>query len=189
MSHRSNGSDRRLARRLRRRRYRLTEIETRARVHEFGLAAPGAVPTDETQKLIEQLRDQLLRKQAEFENFRKRTQRDQAQKIELGNKDLVEQLLPVLDNFERAIATPGESVDALLSGIRMVQKQFLDALGAGGLEKIESQGQPFDPNLHEAVTAGPAEDLPENHIAEVFQEGYTLKGKLLRPAMVKVARD
>lgn len=140
------------------------------------------------QELAARLQDQLLRSQAEFENFRKRTRRDMQQNIELANRDLLEKILPVLDNFSRALANPGSSVEALHDGLQMVDKQLIDLLAAQGLQKIEALGQPFDPNLHEAIATDHSDEYPENHVIEVLQDGYTLNGRLLRPAMVRVAR-
>ena len=135
-----------------------------------------------------QLKEQLLRTQAEFDNFRKRTRREMQQQTEMANQALVEALLPVLDNFERAISAPGETVEALLTGVQMVRKQLVDILEQAGLERVDALGQPFDPNLHEAVATGEAGETPDNHVMEVLQPGYLLKGRLVRPAMVRVAR-
>lgn len=146
-----------------------------------------AVAGEEEEK-VERLREQLMRLQAEFDNFRKRQRRDEQQRTEMANQKLIEQLLPVIDNFDRALATPGSSVEALASGIQMVRQQLVDSLAKMGLEKTEALGQTFDPNLHEAVSMAPAGDYPENQIVEVFQDGYTLHGRLLRPAMVRVAK-
>ncbi|MCE5231186.1 nucleotide exchange factor GrpE [bacterium] len=141
------------------------------------------------QELAAKLQDQLLRTAAEFENFRKRTRRDMQQNIESANRDLLEAVLPVLDNFGRALANPGSSVEALHDGLQMVDKQLIDTLGRFGLQKIEALGQPFDPNLHEAIATDASEEYPDNHVIEVLQDGYTLNGRLLRPAMVRVARN
>lgn len=159
-------------------------------------APPGEhsphIPKDpsfaESAKQVALLKDHLLRNQAEFDNFRKRTKRESQLQSELANKALIESLLPALDNFERALANPGQSIDGLLSGIQMVRKQLMDALAASGLERIEAVGQPFDPHVHEAVATGEAGEIPDNHVLEVMQPGYSLKGKLIRPAMVRVAR-
>ncbi|HOE97380.1 MAG TPA: nucleotide exchange factor GrpE [Candidatus Sumerlaeota bacterium] len=204
MGERIYGVDHRLARRLRRRVYRATEAETAAAAHlcdEHGHShhhghgdhgghrhhGPGAVIEENEQ--LERLKDQLLRAQAEFENYRKRVRRDQEQQIAQAQMKLIEQLLPVLDNFERALANPGESVEALLQGLQMVQKQMSQVLEQNGLEKVPAMGQPFDPNLHEAVATDPADaEHPENTVTEVFQDGYRMGNRLLRPAMVKVAR-
>ncbi len=191
MNKKDNTCDRRLALRLRRRHYHMAEPVSAT------LASPGAghahaghhAHRAESEKAADHLREQLARMQAEFENFRKRTRRDEQQKLDLANQELLKQLLPVLDNFDRAIQNPGESVPSLLSGIDMVRKQLADILKQQGLEKVEAVGQSFNPNLHEAVTMEPAsDDNPANTVTCVFQEGYTLKGRLIRPAMVKVAQ-
>ncbi len=140
------------------------------------------------QELAARLQDQLLRSQAEFENFRKRTRQKAQEQVEAANRDLLESLLPVLDNFSRALASPGDSADALRSGIEMVRKQMMDQLGQHGLTRVEALGQPFDPNLHDAVATEKSSEYPENHVIEVMLDGYRLKDRLLRPAMVKVAR-
>lgn len=139
-------------------------------------------------KHLAQMKEQLLRTQAEFDNFRKRTKREAQQLAETANKSLIESLLPALDNFERALANPGNSLDGLLSGIQMVRKHLMDVLASSGLERIEATGMPFDPHVHEAVATGEAGEVPDNHVMEVMQPGYSLKGKLIRPAMVRVAR-
>ncbi len=188
--------DHRLARRLRRQNYAEAAAPGVVENHEpaphsHPHAAHESVHTKELkrhQELAARLQDQMLRTQAEFENYRKRTRRDQQQQVEQANKDLLESLLPMLDNFGRALANPGNSIEGLLAGLEMVHKQALDLLALAGLERIEALGQPFDPNLHEAVGTAEAGEVPDNHVADVLQDGYMLKGRLLRPAMVRVAR-
>ncbi len=129
----------------------------------------------------------LQRMQAEFANFKKRTMRDQAAHAERANEGLVEQLLPVLDNFELALM----SLDAELSekvrkGIELVYADFLGVLEKAGLGRIAAEGAPFDPNEHEAVMQEDGDGEPV--VADVMRTGYTLKGRVLRPAMVKVTR-
>lgn len=199
----SSGSQHRLKNRLRRRQYRLNGAEAtglagggafepqdlgEAEVIDVADAGAGEAQ-DEAAKQVEVLKDQLVRQAAEFDNFRKRQKRDETQRIELANLKLVEAMLPVVDNLDRAMAHPGESVESLLTGLTMVRKQFLDLLAQNGLEKVDALGQPFDPNVHEAVSMEPATpETPENHILAVFQDGYRLRGRLLRPAMVQVAK-
>ena len=189
--------DHRLARRLRRQHYRLAEVEkrsaqsplARAAITSAALGAKHGAPATEAEKMMDHLREQFARTQAEFDNYRKRQRREEQQRTDLAAQRLVEQLLPVLDNFDRALKNPGDNVPSLLSGIEMVHKQFADALRQAGLEKIEALGAPFDPNLHEAVSAiPPAAGQSDNTVIEVFQDGYVLKGRLIRPAMVQVAR-
>lgn len=151
--------------------------------HAFEHAPSAVIESDQA---VARLKEQLMRSTAEFENFRKRQRREQQNKIELANMRMLEELLPVLDNFQRAFDQPGESVESLLSGIQMVHQQLLELLKKNGLEPIDANDQPFDPNLHEAVSVEPADGRPENHVVEVLQEGYQIKGRLLRPAMVKV---
>lgn len=184
--------DRRLKHRLRRDRHVEGPLEAAAPVETQPPRRPhaeaGHKETKHHQELAARLQDQLLRTAAEFENFRKRTRRDMQQTVELANRDLLEKILPVLDNFGRALSNPGSSVEALHDGLQMVDKQLIDVLGTFGLEKIDALGQPFDPNLHEAIATGSADEYPDNHVIEVLQDGYTLNGRLLRPAMVRVAR-
>ena len=182
--------NRRLLYRLRRQHYQMLQAETAGQVHD--LTHEGTIHHHghkaEADKVAEQLREQITRLQAEFDNYRKRVRRDEQQRINLATQGLVESMLPVLDNFQRAVDNPGESVEALLVGIEMVHKQLIDILAQNGLTRIEAVGQPFDPNLHEAVTTEQTDQMPENHVVAILQEGYRLKDRLIRPAMVKVAR-
>lgn len=182
--------NRRLLYRLRRQHYQLLQAETAGQVHDLSHEGPihHHGHKAEADKVAEQLREQLTRLQAEFDNYRKRVRRDEQQRINFATQGLVESMLPVLDNFQRAVENPGESVEALLMGIEMVHKQLIDILAQNGLTRVEAVGQPFDPNLHEAVTTEQTDQVPENHVVAVLQEGYRLKDRLIRPAMVKVAR-
>jgi molecular chaperone GrpE len=136
------------------------------------------------------LYDQLLRRQAEFENYRRRIDREKVESYARARGEVLLELLPVVDNFERALSSLEKSeTDAagLRHGIELIHKQFKDALTKFGLEPVESVGQVFDPHLHEAVTIEPTDEHEENTIIEEFQRGYKLGEKLLRPAKVKVA--
>ena len=154
------------------------------------------VPSDteiEIQKLVEErdsLQDRLVRKQAEFENFRKRADRERSEYIQQASAELMRELLNVLDSFDLAMKnTPNEQSGSedIRRGVDLVYKQFLDALGRFGLKSIEANGQAFDPNFHQAISTVPSADVPENTVVEEFRRGYTLNGKLLRPAMVSVS--
>lgn len=152
---------------------------------------------------VQQLRQQLeaaraeaeanyqrfLRAQADFENFRRRTRQEKEEWLKYASVPLIEALLPVLDNFERAIEAgrASDPASSLLQGIEMVYKQFKDALAAQGLEEIECLGQPFDPFQHEAVMREPSEEHPEGTVIGVLQKGYRVKDRVIRPAMVKVS--
>jgi molecular chaperone GrpE len=134
--------------------------------------------------------DQLLRRQAEFENFRKRFDRERTEIYQRTRAEVLLELLPVLDNFERALVsleTSGDDAEALSQGVTLIHKQFKDAMTKMGLQPVESVGKSFDPNVHEAITVEPSDEHEENTIIEEFQRGYRLGDRLLRPARVKVA--
>jgi molecular chaperone GrpE len=136
------------------------------------------------------LYDQLLRRQAEFENYRRRIDRERSESYARARAEVVLELLPVVDNFERAISSlekSGGDAESLRHGVELIHKQFKDALTKFGLEPVESVGQAFDPHVHEAVTIEPTDKHKENTVIEEFQRGYKLGEKLLRPAKVKVA--
>ena len=126
----------------------------------------------------------LQRLQADFENFRKRSSKERVELLSSANSDLVTSLLPVMDNFKRAL--DGQEKSKFTEGIQMILKQFKEILEKEGLKEIECLNQPFDPNFHDAVMQGEEEGVPENTVVEVFQTGYTFKDKVIRPAMVKV---
>jgi molecular chaperone GrpE len=132
---------------------------------------------------------QLQRLQAEFDNYRKRTQKEKAELIKYASERLVEELLPVLDNFDRAVSAAKDNPDftAFSQGIEMILRQMQAALNKEGLKAMDAVGQPFDPNLHDAVLRVASDEHPENTVVEEIQKGYFLKEKVLRPCMVKVA--
>ena len=134
------------------------------------------------------LRERLLRLQADFENFKKRIDRERFDHFRYATFDLVGRILPVLDNFERALtaARPGASGDALIEGVALIQRQLLAELEAEGLRGMESVGELFDPERHEAVATDPDSPLPPHTVTHVFQRGYFLHDRVLRPAMVRV---
>jgi len=150
--------------------------------------------TDTTQREMEELKqekdelyDRLLRVQAEYDNFKKRTQKEKESDRKYRSKDLVEELLPVLDNFERALQVEAtDETKGLIDGITMVYNQFQDALKSQGVEVIEAEGKEFDPNIHHAVMQADEDELDPNIVVEELQKGYMLKDKVVRPAMVKV---
>ena len=136
----------------------------------------------------EALYQRLLRLQAEFENFRKRTEREKQDFFDYALTDFVRKLLPVLDAFERGLeVAEGETVADFKTGFQLVLKQFTDVLNQAGLEPIESSGQIFDPNLHQALLREETEAVADNQIIGELQPGYTFKGRLLRPSLVRVA--
>lgn len=133
--------------------------------------------------------DRLARLQAEFENARKRTAREQQDFREYAVADAIKALLPSLDSFERALQTSRADKSELRGGVELIYKQLQDALQKLGLRVIPAQGEPFDPHLHEAIEMVETSDAPDHQILEELQRGYKLKDRLLRPSMVKVARN
>lgn len=137
---------------------------------------------------IEELNDRLIRTMAEFDNFRKRSEKEKAQMFEIGAKSIIEKVLPVIDNFERGLGTltEEEKEGAFAQGIEKIYKQLVTSLEEAGLQQIEAAGQTFDPNFHNAVMHAEDSELGENIVAEVFQKGYTYKNTVVRHSMVKV---
>jgi molecular chaperone GrpE len=134
----------------------------------------------------DEIRDLLLRRQAEFENFRKRTEKERSDYLQYAAMDMVRDLLPILDDFERALKIEGAAPE-YARGIEMIYNRMYETLKKMGLEPIVSDGKAFDPNLHQAVERVESKDSPDGAILSEFQRGYLFKGKLLRPTMVKVA--
>ena len=134
--------------------------------------------------------DTLRRVQAEFENYRKRVIKEQTALVDRATSGLVEQLLPVLDSFELALknldSAGGDEIESVRKGLELVYAELLGVLEKAGLSRIEAEGKPFDPNVHEAVMQEDGDGEPV--VTDVLRTGYTLKGRVLRPAMVKVTR-
>lgn len=160
-----------------------TEKAPRAAEQEGGAAGESSE--------VQELRDRHLRLAAEFDNYRKRVERERAESWQRAQGQLAERLLDALDDLQRFTSAEAEtlSAEAVLDGVRLIERKILRALEAAGLEPIEAEGQPFDPEVHEALTTVPTED-PEadDSVADVFQRGYRFKGALLRPARVRVHR-
>ncbi|MFC1657114.1 nucleotide exchange factor GrpE [Candidatus Moduliflexota bacterium] len=136
-------------------------------------------------------RENLLRLQAEFENYKKRQVRERDEHRKYANDKVLTAFLPVLDNLERAVGHAGEEAASgkLLEGVQLVLKQFREAFSQYGVDPIEAEGVPFDPHVHEAMSRVETEgDPPDGTIVEVYQKGYLLHGRVLRPAMVGVAK-
>ena len=138
---------------------------------------------------IEELTDRLTRQMAEFDNFRKRTEKEKSQMYEVGAKDIIEKILPVVDNFERGLdaVKEEEKEDPFVQGMEKVYKHLLTTLEGIEVKPIEAVGQPFDPNFHNAVMHVEDENFGENIVAEEFQKGYTYRDSVVRHSMVKVA--
>jgi molecular chaperone GrpE len=149
-----------------------------------------AAEVSELQKQRDDYYDRLLRKTAEFDNYRKRTERERLQLSEAAAADLIEELLPLVDDMERALKADAgsEGADAIRRGVELIHKQLLETLRKRGVRPIESLGADFDPHFHQAVAHEPVEGRREGEVIEEFRRGYMLGDRLLRPAMVKVAK-
>jgi molecular chaperone GrpE len=148
---------------------------------------------EELTKERAELEDRHLRLQAEFENFRRRGLKERQEAHNFGHQNLVKDLLPSVDNLERAIAASsegsgGEDLQALLQGIELVQREFLGVLGKHGVTKIEADRKPFDPAVHEAMSQVVDDSVPEGTVVAVLEEGYQLKNRMLRPSRVIVSK-
>lgn len=144
---------------------------------------------DKKDEKIEELTDRLTRQMAEFDNYRKRTDREKSQMYEIGAKDIIEKILPIVDNFERGLkAVPEEEKsNPFIDGMEKIYKQLMTMLEGVGVKPIEAVGQEFNPDLHNAVMHVEDEEFGENIIAEEFQKGYTYRDNVVRHSMVKVA--
>jgi molecular chaperone GrpE len=152
------------------------------------LAQLGALAEERDRLLVErsELNDRLLRRTAEFDNFRKRVERERLDLSEFAGMETVKTLLPILDDFDRAVKQPcSDSVYA--KGVELIHSRFYEILKKTGLEPITAQGQMFDPNLHQGIEMVESEEADDQTILAEYQRGYLYKGKLLRPSMVKVA--
>jgi molecular chaperone GrpE len=162
--------------------------------HELPSAETEETPIVESE--LESLRaekanylDRLARLQAEFDNFRKRSVRDQQDFRDYALLEALKSLLPILDSLDRAVKTPGVSVQDLRSGVELIDKQFHDALAKLGVEPVPAEGEVFDPNLHQAVQMVDTDEIEDHRVIDELQRGYRIKDRLLRPAMVRVANN
>lgn len=153
-------------------------------------ATPAADPLEEARAEAGRLKDQLLRTAADFDNFRKRSRREQVEAERKGREELLREMLPVFDNLERAVqhAEKATDVQSVADGIRMVMRQFADTLGKLQIERIPSVGQPFDPAVHEAIQQLETADHPPGSVAAEIQGGYRTQDRVIRPALVVVAK-
>lgn len=143
---------------------------------------------DKKDEKIEELNDRLMRSMAEFENFRKRSEKEKAQMFEIGAKSIIEKILPVVDNFERGLASISEEEKqgGFAQGIEQIYKQLMSTLSDAGVKPIEAVGKEFNPDFHNAVMHGEDESLGENIVSEELQKGYMYKESVVRHSMVKV---
>ena len=165
------------------------EAQDAAEEKADGHASQSDSKKDPKDVQIEELQDRLKRQMAEFDNFRKRTEKEKSSMYEIGARDIIEKILPVLDNFERGLAAVPEDVkgSSFAEGVEMIYKQFVKTLEDAGVEAIEAVGQQFDPNIHNAVMHVEDENFGENIVAEELQKGYMYRDSVVRHSMVKVA--
>ena len=142
---------------------------------------------DKKDEKIEELTDQVKRQMAEFDNFRKRTEREKSQMFDLGAKSVIEKILPVIDNFERGLAQAPEQEDPFVEGMEKIYKSMLQELESIGVKPIDAEGKEFDPNLHNAVMHVEDDSVGENIVVQELQKGYTYHDSVVRHSMVKVA--
>ena len=165
---------------------RAAEAEEAVKKGFFGKKKEKKDPRDAQ---IEDLTDRLKRSMAEFDNFRKRTEKEKSAMYEIGARDIVERILPVVDNFERGLASVPEAEKGgpVAEGMEKIYKQLMKTLEEAGVKPIEAVGQPFDPNFHNAVMHIEDESLGENVVAQELQKGYMYRDSVVRHSMVQVA--
>ncbi len=166
-----------------------------AEVAELPVASEDKAPVSEDAQVnqeeeLKQLQDRVLRLAAEMENTRKRLEREKLDGINFANESLIRELLPVIDNLERALQHGEQDVEGrgLVDGVRLTLKGFTDVLGRFGCSSFEAVGKVFDPNYHEAVMQQESSEYPENTVVQELQKGYTLRDRLVRPALVIVSK-
>lgn len=166
----------------------IEKLEDSSPENETGGSSVQEEPPVKTEE-YQSLNDKYLRLAAEFDNYKRLSQRDQRDQIRFGNEQLLKELLPVVDNMERAIkaarANGGDS--ALVQGVELTLKQLSAVLAKFGVQAIDTAGQDFDPRAHQAVSYGPSDDVPANKVLDEFQKGYRLHDRILRAAMVSVS--
>lgn len=173
-------------------------VNEEATVVEEAAVAEGAAEAGDAQAQIESLtaqleeaRNQTLRAQAEVQNVRRRVEQDVEKAHKFGKEKIVNDFLPVVDNLERALAaidTENEAFNGVVEGIELTLKSFVDSLKRHNVEPVNPEGEPFDPQLHQAMSMVENPDVEPNTVINVFQKGYTLHGRLVRPAMVVVSK-
>jgi len=153
--------------------------------------ASGKKEKKDWEKEYKELYDKYVRLHAEFENFKRRMTKDKQEAIKFANQELIRQILPFVDNLERSLQHADESknIDALKEGIEMTIKDFLKTLEKSGLEAIPAEGEPFDPNVHEAIMQEERNDMEPNTVVQELQRGYKLHGRVIRPATVTVSKN
>ena len=160
-----------------------------AETEETTEAADTAAQIEKLTADLKEKEDRALRLQADFENFRRRTSKEKEELAAVVTQGLLKDMLPLLDNFERAMAAEAKDGEAFQKGVEMIFTQFTEILKKNGLEHIEVEGQKFDPNFHQAVMRVQNADLEDDDIAQELQKGYMVKGRVIRPSMVQVVAN
>lgn len=164
-------------------------IDPQDTIEEAAAAAAGDSPADALQKERDDLYDRLLRKTAEFDNFRKRVDRDRKDMIEWAAAEVINDVLAIADDFDRALAAPAPpEANAYKAGLELIQRQLAEMLKKRGVSTVDALGADFDPHLHQAVAYEEVEGAREGEVVDVMAKGYKLGDRLLRPALVKVAK-
>lgn len=165
------------------------EVEVEVEQVEEVILTEEQVKIEALETEMKELKDRLIRIQADYDNFRRRTKQEKEAAAKYKAQNLIEEIIPAVDNFDRALGVKAESEEAkaILQGMEMVYRQLADALKNEGLEVIESVGQSFDPHFHQAVIQVETDEFESNHVVEELQKGYKLRDRVLRPAMVKVS--
>ena len=148
----------------------------------------GPETLTEAQEAIAELNERIVRLTADFDNFRKRAQREKDEARQFANQGLLEKLLPVLDNFEMALTAVKDADPSVRDGVQMILDQLLSVLKESGVEPVDAMGQPFDPNLHDALSQEETTEVEEGTVVQQVQRGYKLNDRLVRPARVVVAK-
>ena len=148
----------------------------------------GPETLTEAQEAMAELNERIVRLTADFDNFRKRAQREKDEARQFANQGLLEKLLPVLDNFEMALTAVKDADPSVRDGVQMILDQLLGVLKESGVEPVDAMGQPFDPNLHEALSQEETTEVEEGTVVQQVQRGYKLNDRLVRPARVVVAK-
>ena len=163
--------------------------ETAEQVDAAGEADALKAQIESLQASLKEKDDRILRLQADFENFRRRTSKERIEIADVVKQDFLKDMLPLLDNFERAMASEKTDGEAFQKGVEMIHTQFGEVLKKNGLEPIETVGKKFDPNFHQAVMRVANPDLADDMIAQELQRGYTAQGRVIRPSMVQVVSN
>lgn len=169
-----------------------TESPVEESVESAPVVADNADQLRDLEVQVETLKsrnDQLMRVAADFENYKRRQEREKEEMAKYAGQQVVANLLPVIDNFERALqAESGQDPASFVEGIRMIQKQLVDVLSKANVSVVEAKGQPFNPEFHEAIASEVNDEVEDETVLEEFQKGYIMHGRLIRPAIVKVSK-